>query len=1482
MSLIKIPKTILFIFFVIAFSDRINAQQFKKALTSNYNFQANGCGITVNAGPDITICAGIGKALNGNVTNSTDYIWDPPDGLSNPKILKPVATPSMTTTYTLTAKAMSGNLINNGDFETGGMAPATTDYTLYSNINNFVTSTGGYMVLSIPQIAMQFGCNPNTGNFTLAITPTGSSSNIWCRTIAVNPNTDYKIDYKVFGIPYIFGSPPTIGMRVNGTLIGSIDAPSGLCTEADAAFIWNSGAATSATFCLANYGGTGMFSICMIDDIKIRECCVEKDQVTVTVYELKAEALPPIDINCLNRPITIDGSPSTQGPGITYNWSTKNGHIVSGDKTLMPVVDTPGTYTLKIIGLYGCEATTDVIVNGSVTKPDVTPKSTDIDCLNPTGSIDASSKSSSPQFEWNGPNGFYSTKAKNLNLKEPGEYIVKVTDTYGCESTAKIEVKDNRTDLEAEITGDSITCAKDSAILKANSIARKPIYKWSGPFAFKKDSSDIAIVRDTGWYYINTTDSSGCKELDSFYVKDLQNAIPISIQADTIKCSTPDVVLKLTSDTTATIQWKGPNGFVSNQYQPKVSEGGWYYVDVKTKDGCKGSDSVFVEKELGVPDIFISTNDTITCDKKSIQVSGGSNSTGATIEWLTPTGIIKNQSMFQAVDSGMYVLTVTGLNGCKISKSIQLFKDVTSPNLFGYKDTLDCLKDTLNLQSGISNARAYLWTGPNNYSSNSSAPQVFNKGAYTLTVTASNGCTSSTVFEIEENKTHPNLQIKADTISCLQSSITPNVITDSTIVSFHWTGPNGFNSLMKSPTITKGGNYFLTVTGINGCDSTQFINITEDLQKPSATLEADTIQCKTTANIRAINISPGVNIQWRGPKGFTSNLPSSTISDSGYYVLTLTGTNGCIFQDSIFVFQKDQLPDIFAFDDTITCIKKSIQLNGGSNTQGVSIDWKGPNGFNSNLAHPIVTDSGIYTLKVTNSDGCESIRNIRIYKNDEPLSIKLENLEGPFIDCRGGNGQTLEVFFTGNIISFVFYREGQKKGPPTLNNSISVGTAGKWFVEALNENGCLSIDSVLVEDLRKFPQIHVRDDSINCLRNTISLPLDSADTGLIFNWTGPNNFISNLKNPIIQFGGNFIVTAIDTTNLCQITKSVFIKSDTTKPDLSLSADTLSCKRPSAPVKAGSSLQGFTMKWTGPNGFSYTLPQFATNIPGRYFCTITNPRSGCSTTSFVDVIEDTSRIKDVVSQLKNASCNKNNGKIFITQVDGGKKPYRFSIDNGITFVSDLSTLDLAPGNYSVLVEDQNGCSFTLNVKIDEEKSVNINLPNLIQLKSGEKNQLHLDILADTASIVSINWSPSDQLSCNDCPDPILTANHDDRIYVSVVDINGCVDTASILLQIQKESNYFFPNTFSPNGDNINDFFYPVGINGSAKVSYLNIYDRWGNLVYQRKDFQPGVEREGWDGKSKDGQKVNPGVYIYVAEIIDQGIMLKYSGDVTLIQ
>ncbi len=1448
--------------------------QTKKAFDPSFSLP-NSCGITVNAGPDITICAGVGKTLNGSVTNSTDFSWEPPDGLSSTTILRPTANPSMTTTYTLTARAMSSNLISNGNFETGTINPATSQYTQYTVLNNFITSTGGYMVMSVPQIASAFGCNPNIGAFTMAITPTGSGSNIWCQTLAVNPNTDYKIEYKVFGILYIFGSPPTIGLKVNGTLIGSIDAISGLCLEATASFTWNSGASTSATFCLANYGGQGPASMCAIDDITIKECCVEKDEVKVTVYDLVAEAAPVPDINCLNRPITIDASASSQGPGISYNWTTLNGRIVSGEKTLMPVVDTPGTYILKITGLYGCEKELRVQVNGSVKKPDISIKSTDLDCQNPTGTLEASSKSSSPQFEWLGPGGFFSTRARILNLKEPGEYIVKVTDTYGCESTAKIDLKDLRMDLEAEILGDSISCSKDSAVLKAISIARLPIYKWTGP-SFSKDSTDNVVVRDSGWYYLSTVDSAGCKELDSFYVKKIFSSIPIKITSDTISCANPAASIVLQVDTSSTVLWSGPNGFSSTSLNPKVTDKGWYYVHITSKDGCNATDSVFVEKSTDVPDIFLSGLDTITCDKKMVTINGGSNSMGSQIEWITPTGIIKDVNTIQAIDSGVFILKVTGANGCVITKDVQIYKDVNPPIIQSASDTLTCTKDSLYINASASNAILFSWIGPNGFLSDKLSPLVNQKGNYTLTATAQNGCSTSSEITIEEDKIPPGVSISSDTINCSQTSVQAMVVVDSLVKNFSWSGPNNFSSNQKNPIFISGGTYSLTIIAQNGCSTTELITILEDTQKPIATLEADTIECKTQASVRALNISPNVNFQWRGPNGFTSILSNPVISQSGYYVFSATGNNGCTFMDSVFVFQKDKLPDISTKDDTLSCIRLSLNLFGNSTTQGVRYEWTGPNGFFSTQQNPSIQDSGIYILKVIDPNGCEAIRQVQIIKISELPVISIQKT-GTVISCKDS---TIQVILTANQKSKNIIWQGPS-GFMSNRDSLVINQAGEYKILFINEYGCEARDSFIIQNLKNNPDFTVSDDSITCIRTKINLQLTTNNPSLTFSWTGPNNFSSTLQNPMITEGGTYLVTASDTAG-CQLTKTVFVKADTTKPDLSISADTLTCLRNSVPVKASSSLQGFTMRWTGPNGFTYTLPQFATMIPGRYFCTITNPRSGCSTTTFVDVLEDTSRIRNAAVQIQHASCNQNTGKLFISQIQGGKSPYRYSIDNGQSFIPDLSALDLTPGNYSIIIEDDNGCRFSTSATIRQNTSIDISLAPSIILKQGQSSQLNIIFHTDPNNVATIIWSPANQLSCSDCPDPILTATQDDRILVTVIDKDGCVDTASIQVILQKINNYYVPNVFSPNGDNINDYFYPAGLSSEARVTILSIYDRWGNLVFSKNNFSPGIEREGWDGTSSSNQKVNPGVYIYQVEITDQGINYKFSGDITLIR
>lgn len=1463
------------LFFLLVFLPSEHMYSQAKSLPPNKNFfLPNSCGITVNAGPDITICSGKGKNLNGSVSGSTQYEWEPTDGLSNPNILNPVATPSSTTTYTLTARATSGNRITNGNFETGSIAPSTSQYTPYTDVNAFVMSTGGYMVMSVPQIAAQFGCNPPIGTFTMAITPTGSGTNIWCQTIAVFANTDYKFDYKVFGIPYIFGSPPTIGLKVNGNLIGTVDAISGLCIEANGSFTWNSGAAVSATVCFANYGGTGVLSMCAIDDIVVRECCVEKDEVTVTVFELLADVLPPDEINCLNRPITIDASNSTQGPGISYMWSTKNGKIVSGDKSLTPSVDSPGVYTLKIMGPFGCETEVDVVVTGSVTPPKINAKNTNIDCKNPTASIEASSQSSSPQFEWNGPNGYYSTRAINLNIKEPGEYIVKVTDSYGCENTAKVEVMDLRTFIEAEITGDSISCSKDSAQLTASSIATKPKYNWTGPGGFKKDSSIKAVVYDTGWYYLLTTDSSGCKELDSFYVKNVAGSIPLSLNADTITCAHPEVQIKLITDTTANIMWSGPNNFKSTVKEPIVFDEGWYYVEVITKDSCKKLDSIFIYRSSDVPDIFSSGDDTINCYRPNVIISGGSHSPGSKIEWTTPNGIIMDLTQLTVQDSGTYTLTVTGPNGCKISKQLYIYKDLDPPVISVNNDTLNCLKDSLLLIFNSSNYRSVLWEGPGGFSSVANSPLIKSPGKYKITLTGNNGCSSADSLTIAEDKLKPVLDLSSDTLNCINLSVNPMVMTSPGMLIFNWSGPGGFKSNSKIISITSGGMYTLNVVGENGCSEEKSILIVQDTIRPSAQLSSDTISCKVKGMIRSFALKNYTGLFWTGPNGFNSSDSVNAVNEAGFYTLRLTGSNGCIFTDSVFVFQKDQLPNISVKDDTLSCLKNKLQLSGGSSTPGVTYEWTGPNGFNSTLQNPEVQDSGMYTLKVIDPLGCEVSGNVRIFSFTTPPILQLK-LSRDSLTCRDSViNVKLNTTTQGAI---------QWSGPGGFNSmtdSLVLNEPGTFVVRFTDQFGCTASDSFNIKDRRLLPGFNLSDDTLSCKKTSLNLGLTTTDLNLNFNWSGPGNFNSTQKNPMISIAGTYMVTVSNPFD-CSLSKSLNITADTIKPDLSISADTITCLRSIAPVKASSSLQGFTMRWTGPNGFTYTLPQFNTMIPGAYTCTITNPRNGCSTTASINIIEDTGRISSVLIKEINSSCNQNNGRLNVLQINGGKPPYLYSIDNGNQFTSDLSNLNLAPGTYTLLVLDANGCRYTSTHTILEDGNVQISTSPQIVVNEYIDYNLKVDILSDPSKIKTYFWSPSDQLSCSSCPDPVFNGGKDVVLTVTVTDESGCTAQATISITVQKETTIYFPNVFSPNGDNINDHFYPIGPASSLTKIALSIYDRWGNLQFNNPASGINQVKDGWNGLSRSGQKCNPGVYLFIAEWTENGTTKQISGNLTLV-
>ena len=93
--------------------------------------------------------------------------------------------------------------------------------------------------------------------------------------------------------------------------------------------------------------------------------------------------------------------------------------------------------------------------------------------------------------------------------------------------------------------------------------------------------------------------------------------------------------------------------------------------------------------------------------------------------------------------------------------------------------------------------------------------------------------------------------------------------------------------------------------------------------------------------------------------------------------------------------------------------------------------------------------------------------------------------------------------------------------------------------------------------------------------------------------------------------------------------------------------------------------------------------------------------------------------------------------------------------------------------------------------------------------------------------------------------------------------------------------FIPNTFTPDGDGLNDILMVRG-KGIVSVKYFRIFNRWGELVFERTNFAPNNISFGWNGKVK-GIVGPPDVFVYTAEVIcENGTVYTYKGNTSIIK
>ena len=197
-----------------------------------------------------------------------------------------------------------------------------------------------------------------------------------------------------------------------------------------------------------------------------------------------------------------------------------------------------------------------------------------------------------------------------------------------------------------------------------------------------------------------------------------------------------------------------------------------------------------------------------------------------------------------------------------------------------------------------------------------------------------------------------------------------------------------------------------------------------------------------------------------------------------------------------------------------------------------------------------------------------------------------------------------------------------------------------------------------------------------------------------------------------------------------------------------------------------------------------------------------------------------------------------------------------------------------------VEAQGACGSYLDTfAVVELPPLQVDLGQDLTLSFGTETTLQVQT---TATHPAYFWqTDSLGLSCYTCPHPQFTAKNSGTVSVQIRDTFGCTAADSLHVTVLPERFVYFPTGISVNDDGINDYFLAYG-KGNFAYSNFRIYNRWGDLVYEKKNGVLNEPTDGWDGRF-NGKKAATGMYTFTITVhFAEGEKKRYKGKFYLIR
>ncbi len=859
----------------------------------------------------------------------------------------------------------------------------------------------------------------------------------------------------------------------------------------------------------------------------------------------------------------------------------------------------------------------------------------------------------------------------------------------------------------------------------------------------------------------------------------------------------------------------------------------------------------------------------------------------------------------------VYLATYNIASGCRDTASFTVDLTYPSPDFtvsspFICKDAVDTFTATITGGTAVS----YYWDGGGTFPFVPSYGRSYGiigpiitdtfhiAGIYNirLIVTDQNGCFDTVIKPGIVSVGDPKVNFTATPAAgCAPLSVTfmdvSYDVPGFTLSQYFWSFGDGGSS-----TVTSGGVvHTFTVAGAfktqeivvdnYGCTDSASLSLVT-VWKPHADFSSYQYPC-VGDGVNFLNTSTGaVSYFWNFGDGSTSTAfsPWHTYTTAGTYTvyLAVTDVHGCRDTDvlvnyitSTKVIASFTMSDTFAVCPPLTVNFTNTSIGAGT------YNWDLGNGAVSTLPNPsnMYIDSGFYYVKLiaSNSYGCSdtAIQRVVIYGYAGALSYT------PLTGC-----VPLLVHFKAkitNVSSIIWdFSDGVTSSPSLTDTIDHLYTVAGAYVPKLilsDKTGCQNsspgLDTIKVDEMYAgFTTV----PSPVC----INVPILYKDTShsyfstLTYNfWTFSNGDTStgNMIPAVYPVAGAYPVSlfVIDGWG-CEdsLKTSVMVYPP---PVITVSPDTIVCLTDAATL-------------TGYGGVSYTWVPAGTLSCANCNPTLASPAvitsytvtgtdiHGCVNTDSVTVFlktltvshatGDTDICRNTVVQLHDSG-----GTTYFWQPSGGLSDPR--IANPLAYPTVTT-------DYRVIARLGSCIPDTGYVLVTIHDVPSVDAGPDQRVLEGTLTQLH----ATGTQIDKISWGESPTLSCDSCFSPVASNTVTTTYVVVASTLFGCKDTDSVTIRIYcGNGQIFMPNTFTPNGDGENDVYYPRG-KGISIIKSFRIYNRWGQLLFERSDIRMNDAGNAWDGSYLGGEP-RPDVYVWVVDAVcESGEPINLKGDVTIIR